>query len=107
MQPGQVAVVPTSKRPLFYGWVIAVAASFGTACSISVFIPATISLMVGPLTQAFHWSPQSIFAVIALVAGMTAIVAPFIGELIDRIGVARMHVPDTLPPGAPCDPGAG
>jgi len=87
-----VAGTKLDKRGLFYGWVIAVAAAFGTACSIAVFLLSTIGLLVEPLKQEFGWSPKAIFAAIAMVAGTTVFVAPVIGGVIDRFGIAKVLV---------------
>ena len=92
MQMDNVAEGRPVKPTLFYGWVIAFAAALGTACSISVFLPSTISLLVGPLAHEFHWSPKAIFASIAVVAGATILVAPIIGGVIDRFGVVPVLV---------------
>jgi MFS family permease len=77
---------------LFYGWVISGVAALGTACGIATFLPSTIGLLVRPLGQSFGWSPQAIFASIAIVAGVTTFVAPVVGKLIDRVGAARVLV---------------
>jgi hypothetical protein len=39
----------TRSRRWFYGWVVAAASALGIAGSVSVFIPSTMALLVGPL----------------------------------------------------------
>lgn len=78
------------KQKLFYGWVVAAASAVGIAGSVSVFIPATMSLLIGPIGGEFGWSPPSMFLGITFAAIATILVAPFIGGLVDRYGARRM-----------------
>ena len=74
----------------YYGWVIAAASAVGIAGSVSVFIPSTMALLVGPLGREFHWSPPGMFLAITFAAVTTVVVGPFIGKLVDRFGARRM-----------------
>lgn len=75
--------------PFFYGWIIAAAAGLGIACGVSVFIPATLGLIAGPLIREFGWSPQAIFLCPLWAAVTTVFVATPVGALVDRFGVRR------------------
>jgi len=78
------------KQKLFYGWVVAAASAVGIAGSVSVFIPATMSLLIRPIGGEFGWSPPAMFLGITFAAVATIVVAPFIGGLVDRFGARRM-----------------
>lgn len=80
----------TTAGKFFYGWVIAGAAALGVACCISVFIPSTIGLMVGPLGGDLGWTPPQMFLAISFATVTTVFVAPFIGRLVDRFGARRV-----------------
>lgn len=80
----------TTPGKFFYGWVIAGAAALGVACCISVFIPSTIGLMVGPLGGDLGWTPPQMFLAISFATVTTVFVAPFIGRLVDRFGARRV-----------------
>jgi OFA family oxalate/formate antiporter-like MFS transporter len=74
----------------FYGWVIAVASGVGIGCGVSVFIPSTLGLLVGPFAKDMGWSAQAIFLCPFFAAIATVLVAAPVGVLIDRYGVRRM-----------------
>jgi MFS family permease len=78
------------QRRGYYGWVIAAASAVGIAGSVSVFIPSTMSLLVGPLGREFHWSPPGMFLAITFAGLTTVLVGPFIGKLVDRFGARYM-----------------
>lgn len=77
-------------RRFFYGWVIVATAALGVAACISVFIPSTIGLMVGPLGKELGWAPPQIYLAIMFATVTTIFVAPLIGRLIDRFGARRV-----------------
>jgi MFS family permease len=78
------------KDKFFYGWVIAIASGLGIGCGISVFIPSTIGLLVGPLSKEFGWAPPAIYFALMMPALVTVVVAPFMGGLVDKFGPRRM-----------------
>lgn len=80
----------TTPGKFFYGWVIAGAAAIGVACCISVFIPSTIGLMVGPLGGDLGWTPPQMYLAISFATVTTIFVAPLIGRLVDRFGARRV-----------------
>ena len=77
---------PMTAPTFFYGWVIAAAAALGVGCSISVFLPATIGLLVEPLNREFGWTAPQVYLALSFATVATVLVAPFIGGLVDRFG---------------------
>jgi MFS family permease len=77
--------MPTSGKRFYYGWLIvaaAGAAEFANAASaISV-----LTVFVNPMTQEFGWSRTQISGATSIGAILGAAVAPFTGQLVDRIG---------------------
>jgi MFS family permease len=69
----------------FYGWFIAVASGLGVACSVAIFVPATLSLLAPHLKAELGWSAQQIFLAPAFATTATILVAPFLGGLVDRL----------------------
>ncbi|MBI4295401.1 MAG: MFS transporter [Chloroflexi bacterium] len=78
------------RKPIFYGWVIAVASlvwmsiSYGTRFSFSVFYPAILDY--------FGWSrayTASILSVNLVVYGLTA---PVAGVLVDKFGIRKVLI---------------
>ncbi|MDR6391457.1 MFS transporter [Paraburkholderia phenoliruptrix] len=77
-------------RKFFYGWVIAAASGLGIGCGVSVFIPSTLGLLVGPLGKEMGWTPQALFLCPLFAAIATVFVATPVGALVDKYGVRRM-----------------
>jgi MFS family permease len=78
------------RKKFFYGWIIAAAAGMGIGCGVSVFIPSTLGLLIGPLGKEMGWSAQALFLCPLFAAMATVVVATPVGALIDRFGVRRM-----------------
>jgi MFS family permease len=81
---------PVTASKIFYGWVIAFASSLGIAFSVSVYLPTTTGLLVGPLSREFGWSAPQIFLALTFATTCTILAAPFVGNLIDRYGARRV-----------------
>ncbi len=80
-----------SRRPFFFGWWVCFAAFFGMLFgSYSVFIGITFSLFVKPLEAAFNWSRTEISLALTMCTYTIVVLAPFMGELIDRHGPRRI-----------------
>lgn len=77
-------------RKFFYGWVIAAASGLGIGCGVSVFIPSTLGLLVGPLGKEMGWTPQALFLCPLFAAIATVFIATPVGALIDKYGARRM-----------------
>lgn len=74
----------------FYGWAIAVASALGIGSGISVYLPTTTGLLVGPLSADLHWTPPQIYLALSFATGATILVAPFLGRLVDQFGARRI-----------------
>jgi MFS family permease len=85
-----IAAIPRSAPRFFYGWVIALVSAFGLASSVAIFIPATIGLLVGPLSAEFQWATKEIFLAPTFATTATILIAPFMGAIIDRFGPSRV-----------------
>jgi OFA family oxalate/formate antiporter-like MFS transporter len=77
---------------IFYGWIIAVASAVGVGFSVSVYVPATIGILLAPLHEAFGWSAPAIYLAISFATGATILVAPWVGNMIDHFGARRVIV---------------
>ncbi|MCS6802914.1 MAG: MFS transporter [Chloroflexota bacterium] len=74
-----------SKRGIFYGWAIVVASFVVTFCEMPTFNPV-LTLFLLPMTQEFGWSRTEFSGVVVISTFAAAIVAPFGGALVDRVG---------------------
>jgi MFS family permease len=79
-----------SRPRFFYGWIISLASSVGIGFGVSVYLPATTALLVGPLHKAMGWSAPQIFLALTFATTSTIIAAPMVGALIDRFGARRV-----------------
>lgn len=77
------------RLPFFYGWVI-----LGCVCCAGLSrqggAVATLSVFVAPMTQEFGWSRTAISGAVSLGGILAAILAPWIGRLLDREGPRRV-----------------
>ncbi len=89
------------SRRVYYGWLIvaaAGAAEFANAASaISV-----LTVFVNPMTQEFGWSRTQISGATSIGAILGAVVAPFTGQLVDRIGSRALLAGGCLVVGLAC-----
>jgi MFS family permease len=91
-QPGAQQSVPASnsQTPLFYGWAIAAVSALGIGFGVSVYLPTTTGLLVGPLGRDLHWSPPQIYLALTFATTSTILIAPFLGSIVDRFGARRV-----------------
>jgi MFS family permease len=81
----------SSKSPIFFGWWVVFAACFGMLFgSYSVFIGVSFALFVKPLEAAFEWTRTEISFALTLCTYTIVVLAPVIGDLIDRFGARRV-----------------
>ena len=74
-----------TRNPLYYGWLVAGAASsieFANAASAI----GILTIFVNPMTQEFGWSRTEVAGATSLGAILGAALAPFSGRLVDRFG---------------------
>jgi MFS family permease len=74
-----------SKRGIFYGWAIVFASFIVTFCEMPTFNPV-LTLFLLPMTQEFGWTRTEFSGVVVVSTFAAAIVAPFGGALVDRVG---------------------
>jgi MFS family permease len=84
--------IPAGKPqpPFFYGWAIAFASAIGIGFSVSVYLPTTTGLLVGPLGRDLHWTPPQIYLALTFATSSTILIAPFLGSIVDRFGARRV-----------------
>ena len=69
---------------LFYGWIV-IAVAFGSLL-ISLGIRFTYSIFFIPLTNEFGWDRASTSSIFSLSLLLFAVIGPFLGNLMDRVG---------------------
>ncbi|MFT5391211.1 MAG: OFA family oxalate/formate antiporter-like MFS transporter [Gammaproteobacteria bacterium] len=75
----------TRRVPLYYGWVIvgcAVLAAFARQGSAV----ATLSVFINPMSAEFGWSRTAISGAVSLGGVLAAVIAPWVGTIVDRHG---------------------
>ncbi len=78
-----------ARVPFFYGWVIlACACCAGLARQGGAV--ATLSVFIAPMTTEFGWSRTAMSGAVSLGGVLAAILAPFIGRLLDKEGPRRV-----------------
>lgn len=78
----------------FYGWII-VAVAF-VSLFISLGIRFTYSIFFVPLTQEFGWDRASTSSIFSLSLLLFAVIGPFLGNLMDRVGARVLFVAGSL-----------
>lgn len=77
------------RLPFFYGWVI-----LGCVCCAGLSrqggAVATLSVFIAPMTAEFGWSRTAMSGAVSLGGVLAALLAPFIGRLLDREGPRRV-----------------
>jgi MFS transporter, OFA family, oxalate/formate antiporter len=85
MRPPPVPTLLIPRLPFFYGWVV-----LGCICLAGFArqgpAVAVLSIFVEPMTREFGWSRAAISGAVSLGGVLAAIIAPFIGPLLDRRG---------------------
>jgi OFA family oxalate/formate antiporter-like MFS transporter len=85
MRANQIPAQLAKRLPFFYGWVVLGVLCF-TGFSRQGPGVATLSIFVAPLTQEFGWSRSALSGAVSLGGILAAIVSPWIGPLLDRVG---------------------
>jgi OFA family oxalate/formate antiporter-like MFS transporter len=91
-KPGarQLMAAGKPQSPFFYGWAIAIASALGIGFGVSVYLPATTGLLVGPLGRDLHWTPPQIYLALTFATTSTILIAPFLGSIVDRFSARRV-----------------
>jgi MFS family permease len=73
------------RLPFYYGWVI-----LGCVCCAGIArqggAVATLSVFLAPMTAEFGWSRTAISGAVSLGGVLAAILSPWIGQKLDRVG---------------------
>lgn len=85
------ATTTTQAREWRSGWTLVLASAVGFSF-FSVLLSA-VGLFMGPLKQEFGWDKSLLSAGPAIATGVTALLSPFYGALIDRLGSRRLALP--------------
>ena len=72
------------RLPFFYGWII-VAVTFVTM-AIGVNARTAFSLLFPPILDEYGWDRASVAGIFSFGFFVSALVAPFVGRLVDRKG---------------------
>lgn len=89
------AAIDADARPrrFFHGWLIVLVSLFGISTGPAAFGLASLGLMIGPLEQEFGWDRTQTSAAVSIMMLCTAVSLPFVGRLVDKIGVRRVLLP--------------
>jgi sugar phosphate permease len=83
--PAYLPALLSARLPVFYGWIV-----LGCLCLAGFArqgpAVATLSVFVEPLTREFGWSRTALSGAVSLGGLLAAIIAPWIGPLLDRQG---------------------
>jgi len=73
------------------GWALVIASFAGFLFFSATF--ASMSVLMGPISEEFGWSRTTLSAGISISSVMTAVLSPFFGILIDRFGTRKLAIP--------------
>lgn len=83
--PAYLPALLNARLPVFYGWIV-----LGCLCLAGFArqgpAVATLSVFVEPLTREFAWSRTALSGAVSLGGVLAAVVAPWIGPVLDRQG---------------------
>lgn len=71
-------------------WTVVLAAAFGAAAGITGMSFYSLSILIGPLTDAFGWSRAEVSGAKTVLTIGFILTAPFVGYVADRFGVRRI-----------------
>jgi OFA family oxalate/formate antiporter-like MFS transporter len=75
----------SARRRFYYGWFVTAAAS-GIEFANAASAIGILTIFVNPMTQEFGWSRTEVAGATSLGAILGAILAPFSGRLVDKMG---------------------
>ncbi len=71
-------------------WRVVMAAALGAAAGITGMSVYSLSVLLGPLCEAFGWTRTEVSAAKTILTAGFVLTAPFVGYLADRVGVRRL-----------------
>src|SRR6266851_4746950 len=75
----------SQRPPVFYGWIVLACLCCAGFARQGPAV-ATLSIFVEPLTQEFGWSRTALSGAVSLGGVLAAVIAPWIGPVLDRQG---------------------
>ncbi len=91
--PAVKAAPKLSEAAANPGWLVVLAAYFGTMVSFGSLLVFTFSVFLKPLTASFGWSRESVSGAFGMAAMSVAVCSPGLGHLLDRCGPRRVILP--------------
>lgn len=82
---------PSASAEWRDGWKLVLTSFFGFLYFSAMF--ASMSVLIGPISQEFGWSRTLVSAGTSISALTTAVLSPFFGILIDRYGTRKLALP--------------
>jgi sugar phosphate permease len=83
--PAYLPALLNARLPVFYGWIVLACLCLAGFARQGPAV-ATLSVFVEPLTREFGWSRTALSGAVSLGGVLAAIIAPWIGPLLDRQG---------------------
>jgi len=86
-----------SENKIFYrGWLTIIVCLLGISTGPAAFGLSSLFLLGGPLGAEFGWSRTAISTAVSVMMLCTALSLPFMGRLVDRVGVKRVLIPSVI-----------
>jgi MFS family permease len=73
-------------------WTVVFAAAMGAAAGITGMSVYSLSILIGPLSEAFGWSRAEVSAAKTVLTAGFVLTGPLVGYLADRIGVRQIGI---------------
>ena len=73
-------------------WKVVFACALGAAAGITGMSVYALSVLIGPLSEAFDWSRAEVSGAKTILTAGFVITGPFVGYLADRIGVRKIGI---------------
>lgn len=83
--PASLPALLSARLPVFYGWIVLACLCLAGFARQGPAV-ATLSVFVEPLTREFAWSRTALSGAVSLGGVLAALIAPWIGPLLDRQG---------------------
>jgi MFS family permease len=82
----------TGRSELGANWRVVLAAAFGAAAGITGMSVYSLSVLIGPLSDAFGWSRAEVSAAKTVLTAGFVLTGPVVGHLADRFGVRQISI---------------
>ena len=95
-EQGQGVPLTKNRRPIFYGWWLAIAAAVGLCLGGPPILVFSFPVFLKALVQDFHATRSAISLAFSLHNLVSAFSGPIMGRLVDRVGARRVILPATV-----------